>query len=119
MKPISVDLRERIVALYKSGKKSYAEVAEHFSVSQQSVRRFVAKDSRGESLEPKPHSGGAKPTYDGPFRERLRSQVEKSPDATLEGLREALGSPISVPRLHGILAQMGARRKKKPVRRRA
>lgn len=119
MKPISVDLRERIVALHKKGKKSYAEVAEHFSVSEQSVRRFVAKDARGESLEPKPHSGGPEPTYDEPFRERLRSQVEKSPDATLEELREALGSAISVPRLHGILRELGARRKKKPLRGRA
>ena len=45
MKPFSVDLRERIVALYKAGGKSYAEVAEHFSVSERSVKRFVLKDS--------------------------------------------------------------------------
>ena len=117
MKPISVDLRKRIVALHKSGEKSYAEVAKHFSVSEQSVRRFVALDRQGESLDPKPHSGGPPPTYDASFRERLRGEVKKCPDATLEQLREALGSSISVPRLHGILAEMGARRKKKPVRR--
>jgi transposase len=117
MEPISVDLRERIVALYKAGGKSCAEVARHFTVSKWSVERFVKKEARGESLDPKPHSGGPKPTYGEPLRERLRKQVEKHPDATLEELREALASGISTTRLHGILVEMGARRKKKPVRR--
>jgi len=115
MKPISLDLRQRIVALHKRGSKSYAEVAEHFSVSEQSVRRFVALDRQGESLAPKPHSGGPPPIYGESFREQLRDEVKKRPDSTLGQLREALGSAVSVPRLHGILAEMGARRKKKPV----
>lgn len=117
MKPISEDLRERIVALYKAGGSSFADVAGHFAVSVRSVIRFVTADRRGESLAPKPHTGGPAPTYDQRFRKRLRRQVEKTPDATLERLREALGSPISFSRLHGILGEMGARRKKKPFRR--
>lgn len=117
MKPISVDLRERIVALYKGGGKSYVEVALHFTVSEQSVKRFVSKDSRGEPLAPKPHTGGPAPTYDEAFQKRLRIEVAKCPDATLEQLREALESAISLSRLHGILAEMGSRRKKKPFRR--
>ena len=117
MKPHSLDLRERIVALYRSGGKSYAEVARHFTVGVQSVQRFVSKDSQGESLAPKPHSGGPAPTYDEAFRERLRKEVEAHPDATLEQLREALGSTISPSRLHYILEEMGSRRKKKPIRR--
>lgn len=117
MKPISLDLRERIVALYKAGGRSFAEVAGHYDVSVRSVIRFVMMDRREESLAPKPHTGGPAPTYDASFRERLRREVDARPDATLEQLREALGSSISIARLHGILAEMGARRKKKPVRR--
>lgn len=115
MKPLSKDLRERIVALHNGGGKSYAEVAEHFSVSVRSVMRFVKLDRQGQSLDPKPHTGGPAPTYDDAFRERLRDLVGKHPDATLEQMREEMGSPISLGRLHGILAEMGARRKKKPV----
>ena len=115
MKPLSTDLRDRIVALHKAGGKSYAEVAEHFSVSVRSVIRFVKLDRQGQALEPKAHTGGPAPKYDDAFRDRLRDQVGKHPDATLEQIREEMGSPISLGRLHGILTEMGARRKKKPV----
>jgi len=117
MKPLSNDLRTRIVAMYKAGGKSYAEVAEHYGVSVVSVIRFVKMDREGRSLEPKPHTGGPTAIYDEAFREGLRKHVEGHPDATLEEIREGLGSPISIPWLHRTLQAMGVRRKKKPVRR--
>ena len=41
MKPLSDDLRKRLVAVYEETEVSYVEVAARFHVSVSSVRRFV------------------------------------------------------------------------------
>ena len=117
MEPLSADLRRRIVARYKAGGLSQAQVAEQFDVSARSVAKFVKMDREGVSLTPKPHSGGAATRFDAAFQERLRNCTQQHPDATLERLREMLGEVMGLSTLHGLLVEMGARYKKKPSRR--
>lgn len=57
-KIISTDLRTRVVEAYKNQEGSYQKVAEHFRVSWNSVRRWVALERTTQSVLPKPHVGG-------------------------------------------------------------
>jgi transposase len=116
MKPLSLDLRERIVARYKAGGLSQAGIAEQFDVSVRSVAKYLKMDREGVSLAPKAHSGGALSRFGPSFRARLRRCVELHPDATLETLRGMLKVPVGLSTLHGMLGAMGARIKKKPSR---
>ncbi|GAK54903.1 transposase and inactivated derivatives [Candidatus Vecturithrix granuli] len=50
MKPISPDLRARIVEVYEEGQLSYATVAERFCVSESSVKNFVKHGEQRERL---------------------------------------------------------------------
>ena len=58
MSGYSVDLRRRIVSAVESG-VSKAQAARTFSVSLSSVKRYVEKAHRGESLTPKKRPGAA------------------------------------------------------------
>jgi len=57
-KPLSVDLRKRIVTAYLNKEGTYAQVAQRFSVSPSAVQDFVRLYRTTGSLEPQPHSGG-------------------------------------------------------------
>lgn len=61
----SVDLRTRIVQAYKAGGESFASVAERFSVSKSSVRRYVLQWQNGGDLTPKQYTPGPKPVISG------------------------------------------------------
>lgn len=53
MSGYSVDLRKRIVSAVEEGGMSKAQAARTFSVGLSSVKRYVEKARRGESLVPK------------------------------------------------------------------
>jgi transposase len=116
MKPYSIDLRQRIVKRYLDGGVTQAQVAELFSVSERTVSEFVRRHRSNESLQPKPHGGGPVPKLDAAAREKLRRYVQDQPDATLEDLRGHLGDVVSVPTVHRVLRNMGARLKKNSSR---
>ena len=58
MSGYSVDLRRRIVSAVEGG-LSKAQAARTFSVSLSSVKRYVDKAEKGESLAPKKRPGSA------------------------------------------------------------
>jgi transposase-like protein len=62
MSSYSVDLRRRIVSAVEGG-MSKAQAARTFSVSLSSVKRYVEKTHRGESLAPKKRPGAAPIAY--------------------------------------------------------
>ena len=87
--PISVEVRERVVAAYRAGKGTYADVAEMFGVGEASVSRWLRLAHEKESLKPKPRPGKA-PTLDEKSRAVLRELVEENNDATLAELAQRL-----------------------------
>lgn len=109
-------MRERVVAAYRAGKGTYAEVAEMFGVGEASVSRWLRLAREKESLEPKPRPGKA-PKLDEKSRAVLRELVEENNDATLAELAQRLyertGVRLVVSTVHKTLVRMGITRKKK------
>ena len=82
MNAYSEDLRKKIVkALRRNMGKS--EAARTFSVSLSSVKRYVNKAQRGESLAPKKRPGSA-PKLDEKARRLLAADLEERPYLTLQ-----------------------------------
>jgi transposase len=83
MKPYSLDLRERVIAMVQEDDLSQPQVAKHFHVSLGTVENWWRLWRETGSLAPQLHAGGAKRTLaacDGV----IRAAVEDQPDATLE-----------------------------------
>jgi transposase len=121
MKPLSMDLRERVVAACDAGGETQAEVADRFAVSQSSVRRLLARRAATGSVAPLPHAGGFDSRVDAAARAVLRDLVAEQPDATLEELRSRLadraGVVVTVTRVSQVLQELGLPRKKSRTRR--
>ncbi len=90
MKAYSLDLRQRLVAAYEQGAGTLAELAALFRVSTFFLVKMLGQHRRGESLEPKPHSGGASLALNEEQRAVLRAAVATQPDATLKELQAVL-----------------------------
>ena len=86
MSGYSEDLRRRVLYAVEGG-MSKAQVARTFSVSLSSVKRYVGKAQRGESLAPKKRPGSA-PKLDEKARRLLAADLEERPSLTLQERRD-------------------------------
>ena len=91
MKPLSNDLRQRILDAVDSREGSRRKLAARFSVNVSTITRLLQLRRQTGSYQPRPHSGGVAPTLDRDALERLRKVVEQTPDATLETLKQRMG----------------------------
>src|SRR5215212_7799323 len=80
MSGYSEDFRRRVVSAVEGG-MSKARAAHTFSVSLSSVKRYVGKAERGESLAPKTRPGCA-PKLDEKARRLLAADLEERPYLT-------------------------------------
>src|ERR1051325_2912267 len=98
MKPISPDLRERVIKARADGATQKA-VAKRFGVSKSFVEKLSYRQRDTGSSAALPHGGGRKRSLR-EHEEVLRKQVEAQPDATLEELcasvAKATGLGVSV-----------------------
>ena len=85
----SMDLRERVLALYDEGLKTKA-VAERLKVSRSWARRVKQRRH-----EPPRSVGGSAPKLDEAAREKLLAWVKERPDATLEELRRRVAAELA------------------------
>lgn len=118
--PLSMDLRERIVAARAAGQFG-DDVAERFGVGVASVRRLDAKVKRGETLEPGV-STGRRPRLDERGMSMLTALVVDKPDRTIaELVSELCGQGIiaSTSTISRCLARLGLTRKKRLSTRRS
>lgn len=113
----SMDLRERVLALYDEGLKT-KQVAERLKVARSWARRIKQWRNEGKSIAPRP-VGGSKPKLDENARRDLARFVDEQPDATLEELRTRLAAElkisISIGALWETLAAMKLSLKKKSL----
>lgn len=112
MRPLSLDLRERIVAAYEAGEGTKSEIGRRFSVTGQVVGKLVRQKQELGTLEPQTHRRGRKPAVEGKKLKQLRAHLEKYPDATVLERREALGLKCSEKTLWQTLRKLGWRFKK-------
>ena len=113
MRPLSLDLRERIVAAYEAGEGSHFTIGERFSVSARIVGKLVAQYRELGTLEPQTHLRGRKPAISEDKRKELKKHVKENPDATGEERRVALGLKCSTKTVYQTLRQLGYSYKKR------
>lgn len=116
MKPISNDLRARIVEVYEEGQLSYAKVAERFRVSEGSVKNFVKQWRETRTIVPKPAANGKTFLIDATGEDVLRGLIEGKTDLSQMELREQLaeetGCLVSQPTISRTLQRLNVTRKK-------
>jgi transposase len=113
MRPISIDLRLRIVAAVETDQHSLRELAEFFRVHLSTIVRLLQRFRRTGSVQPKAHGGGAHAKLDAGAVARLLEAVREQPDATLAELRDRLGIACSTMTIFRALRRHHITRKKK------
>lgn len=113
MRPISTDLRIRIVAAVESGEESLREVAELFNVAVSTIVRLLQRVRSTGSVQPKAHGGGAPAKLDAEAVACLLELVRQQPDATLAELHSRLGVACSIMTIFRVLRRHHITRKKK------
>jgi transposase len=117
-KPLSDDLRCRILEAYQRKEGSQQELAQRFGVSFEyvrKIRRQWRKNGKMERVAQSRHGPPSRITE--PVREQLRGWLREQPDRTLAELGEQLrssGVKAERSRISQVLGQMGLVRKKSP-----
>jgi transposase len=121
MRPLSQDLRQRIIAAREHGEGT-GEVCKRFGVSRKSVERFWSEHCRTGQCRPK-QIGGYRRSRLAKHDRLLQSWIETKPDLTLVELqqrcRTQLHVSIGITALWHRLRRLGLSFKKNDARRRA
>jgi transposase len=112
-KPISLDLRERIVAAYVDREGTREAVAKRFKVSVGMVKKLLAQKNRTQDLRPRYRFCGRKARLGPEHGKRMRELVEREPDVTLEEIKQQLGLGCTIGAIHWVLTRMGLTYKKR------
>lgn len=86
--PLSLDLRQRIIAAYQDKEGLQRQLAERFKVSLSFVRDLSRRHRETGRVEPKAHGGGAIAKLGIAQLPVVKALVEAQPDALLEELCE-------------------------------
>lgn len=113
MEAYSMDLRRRVLAACDAGRGTKT-VAELFGVSPSWIRRLKQRRREWGTIKPLPRNSGRKPKLTGSDRERLAALVADQPDATLQELRERLGTAVDLSTVCRALRALGLTLKKSP-----
>ena len=120
-KPLSVDLRERVVAAVDSG-MSRRKAAERFGVSISSAIRWTAQRRRTGDVRPGRIGGDKRSGRIEAYAPVILAAVEEKPDITLAELRELLaghGVGVAISTLWRFFARRKITLKKSPGMRRS
>ena len=117
VRPLSNDLRERVVAAVLAG-DSCRTVAPRFGVSVSSVVKWSQRQRATGSVAPGKMGGHRKPVL-APHRAFIVEEIGRTPHLTLHGLKDILarrGVLVSHNAVWQFLRREGLRFKKNPVR---
>ena len=109
MKPLSIDLRQKVIDSHKKGVK-IGEIAEKFEVSDSFVRKLIKRHQETGGVEPKPHSGGAAAKLSEEHFEFIKSLKGETPKITLTDLCKKVAEKyqikVSVPTMCRIVKKL-------------
>ena len=100
--PISIDMRNRIMKAYNSG-KPVKEIAEQFYVGPDCVYKLIRRVKETGSVHPFPLNNGRKPKLNPEQLEAIREKLRARPDITLANLIHELDLPIGPSALSKII----------------
>ena len=114
--PLSLDLRQRIIAAYDAQEGSQRELAKRFKVSLSFIRDLRRHQRETGQLDPKPRGGGAVSKLSPEHCSIVADLVAAQPDATLEELCARLSAQasvqVSVPTMYRVVQELGLSVKK-------
>jgi transposase len=117
-RPLSVDLRTRIVNACAAQEWAPSEIADRFQVHLKTVEKLWKQWRTTHSVAPKPYAGGRKPRW-APYDQDLRTWLAEPSDDTHQELIALLSQrqPITVSpsMMSRALARLGLPRKKKSL----
>lgn len=116
---LPIELRTRIVRAHVDQGLSMQEIAELFGVGRTTVRRYLAKNARGESLEPRV-APGARPKLGTKEFAWLKKSIEKNPYVTSYELATLYNRRFRKNQVHRstvlrAMHQLGFTHKKRPT----
>ena len=94
--PMSVDLRQRILAAYEAKEGSQRQLADRFKVSLSFVRDLRRHYRETGTVQPKPHGGGAVAKVGKEQLPIVEALVTAQPDALLKELCERFAQKTGV-----------------------
>jgi transposase len=119
MKPLPLELRQRIVDAIDQQLGTYAEIAEMFGVSERYLYKLLALRRTAGNLAPKPHGGGAVSKIKDEQVLDVIDLVAAQPDATLAELRQQIKTKLRVSvctaTVWNVLERFDLTRKKSPA----
>ena len=114
-RPLSVDLRTRIVNACAAQELAQSEIAALFQVHLKTVEKLWKQWRTAHSVDPKPYAGGRKPRLV-PYYQDLRAWLAEQSDYTHQELIALLfqrqQTTVSQSMMSRALAQLGLPRKK-------
>jgi transposase len=94
--PLSVDLRQRILAAYEAKEGSQRQLAERFKVSLSCIRDLMRHYRATGTVQPKPRGGGAVAKLGSQQLPIVEALVKAQPDALLSELCERFAQQTGV-----------------------
>ena len=112
-RPISLDLRQRIVASYDQNEGTREEIAQRFRVSLGMVKKLLQQRRQTGDIACRYDRCGRRPKIVTVHRQELRKLLSHKPDLTLEELRRATRLDCTIQAIHYVLEEMGLTYKKR------
>lgn len=94
--PLSIDIRQRIIAAYEAKEGSQRQLAKRFKVSLSFIRDLMRHYRETGTVQPKPHGGGSVAKLGKEQLPIVEALVAAQPDALLKELCERLDKQTGV-----------------------
>jgi transposase len=111
--PLSLDLRERILASYDKEEGNRQQIADRYRVSLGMVKKLLQQRRHTGEIGSLYYRSGRKPKILPAHHRQMRAALGKKVDMTLKELREALSLSCTLPAIHYALKKMGLTLKKR------
>ncbi|MDR1159674.1 MAG: IS630 transposase-related protein [Syntrophomonadaceae bacterium] len=103
-KPLSNDLRKRIIEAHKQGKR-VEDIVEVFSVGRSTIYKLLVLVKETGSYEPRENNNGRKSLITEVKLKEIEELIKKRPDMTLEEIKEEMGLPLCISALSRIITK--------------